>query len=214
MIASRECLEPGQRGAERSGHPDRIARPRAAARRDGDVARPPDRGKAVASRRVARYRVAAEQGHAVMPQRGLQSGNEARLVLAAGEADEDADRPRALGREVGEVGRDEFPRHVGGVLPPRGVHPFDQHVVGQHQRFAPDLEHGRVVVEISRPFVQRKGAQALDQVELPAHRTCLATASSMPLTNFASRSSKKALATSTYSLIAVPTGTSARAISS
>jgi hypothetical protein len=45
-------------------------------------------------------------------------------------------------------------------------------------------------------------------------RTAFATASSTPLTNFASRSSKNAWATSTYSLIAVPTGMSGRASSS
>src|SRR6478736_9703987 len=46
------------------------------------------------------------------------------------------------------------------------------------------------------------------------YRTALDTASSTPLTNLASRASKKAWATSTYSLIAVPTGMSGRASNS
>ena len=55
----------------------------------------------------------------------------------------------------------------------------------------------------------------LDKTMLQILRpAAFATASSTPLTNFASRSSKKALATSTHSLIAAATGTSGRAMSS
>ena len=46
------------------------------------------------------------------------------------------------------------------------------------------------------------------------YRTDFATASSTPLTNLVSRRSKKAWATSRYSAIAVPVGTSGRASSS
>lgn len=92
---------------------------------------------------------------------------------------------------------------------------FDHHVMGQDQRFATDGQDGAVIFQIAGSGVAGDGPQQVDKGGLAAQpRTSLATASSTPLTNFASRSSKKALATSTYSLIALPLGTSARAISS
>ena len=89
------------------------------------------------------------------------------------------------------------------------------HVVGQDQRLAAQRQDGAVILEIAGGRVARDAAQQVDEGSLAAQeRTSLATASSTPLTNFASRSSKKALATSTYSLIALALGTSARATSS
>lgn len=95
------------------------------------------------------------------------------------------------------------------------MHPFDHRVLRQDECFVSDFEDRGVVVQPACGGIGRDRTQPRNKVELAAQlRTSLATASSTPLTNFASRSSKNALATSIYSPIAAPVGTSGRAISS
>ena len=79
---------------------------------------------------------------------------------------------------------------------------------------AADLEHRGVVEQAARGGVRGERPQAVDECGLAAQRTAFATASSTPLTILASLLSKKAWATSRYSLIVVLTGMSGRATSS
>lgn len=91
---------------------------------------------------------------------------------------------------------------------------LDHRVVGHHKPVSTTLEHRGIVFKSARAGMQRQRPQRGDEICLVQRPLPFATASSTPFTNFASRSSKKALATSTYSPIAVPVLTSARAISS
>src|SRR5690606_4614998 len=140
--------------------------------------------------------------------------SKALLTVAQHEAEQHAKRFCPLGSQVRKIGGDKLPSDIRPVGTGQKVHVFHQHVVRQDDRFAPDFEHGGIVGETARGRMMGEGPQAVDESGLAAQRTALATASSTPLTNFASRSSKNACATSTYSLIAVAVGTSARASSS
>ena len=92
--------------------------------------------------------------------------------------------------------------------------PFRHDIMVEDQRFVAKLQNCAVVFKPAGALVERQFAQGIDEVGFAYCRASLATASKMPFTNFASRSSKKAFATSTYSLIAAAVGTSARANSS
>ncbi len=95
------------------------------------------------------------------------------------------------------------------------MYTLDHRIVREDQRFPTDLENGGIVGQAAGGGVRRDAAQGVDEGGLAAQaRTSFATASSTPLTNFASRSSKNAFATSTHSLIAAATGTSGRASTS
>ena len=167
-----------------------VARPRAGARRHrpGGAA---DRGQAEHPRR-RRHGVAAEQGQAERRERGAQALGE-RLVpafVAQGEAEQHAQRPRALGGEVGEVHRDQLPGDVRRRVAGQIVDALDDHVVGQNQGFAAHLQHRAIVVEASRRRIERERAQGLDEGGFGAYfRTSFATASSRPLTKPVSRAS-------------------------
>ena len=76
------------------------------------------------------------------------------------------------------------------------------------------FDHCAIVIEPACARMLRQGAEGFDEGEFGGQRTALATASSTPLTNCVSRLSKKAWATSRYSAITAPVGTSARASSS
>ena len=92
---------------------------------------------------------------------------------------------------------------------------LDQHVVSQDDTLAADLQHRRIVLQAASGRVGGQRPEAVDEGAFAAQlRTALPTPSSTPLTKFASVRSKKAWATSTYSLIALPSGTSGRASSS
>ena len=178
-----------------------------------------DRGQAERTGRATADSIAPEKRDSVVPEHVVQAPYETFAPLAEHEAEEHAERFGAFRSEIGEIGGDQFPGDVGPVGAGQEMHAFDQHVVGEDERFAADFEHGRIVRQPARGRMMRERPQAVDEGGLrrdrgAAQRTALATASSTPLTNFASRSSKKACATSTYSLIAVPVGTSARARSS
>lgn len=91
---------------------------------------------------------------------------------------------------------------------------LDDRVVRQDQCLAAELDDRSVVLKAAGFGTGRQRLQRSDEVTLVQRPASFATASRMPLTNFASRSSKKALATSTYSLIEVALVTSCRAMSS
>ena len=90
----------------------------------------------------------------------------------------------------------------------------DERVLSQDQRFAAEFDDRCVVFEVPRLWSGCERPQRCDELRLVQRPAAFATASSTPLTNFASRSSKNAFATSTYSLIAVAFVTSWRASSS
>lgn len=127
---------------------------------------------------------------------------------------QNTDRGRAFGGQIGKVYGDQLPRDIGWIFVCPDMNSLEQAVVGQDQCFAAEIQYGGVVIQVAGGGVRRQMAQRSDEGGLAAQRTSFATASRTPLTNLASRSSKKALATSTHSLIAAATGTSARAISS
>jgi hypothetical protein len=150
-----------------------------------------------------------------MQKRLFQTRQKPLVIRAEHVTQQHAHRLRALGGKVRYVGGDQLPGDVGGVLLGQVMHAFDHHVVREDQRFSAELNHRAIIVETSRPGVRRDPAQGVDEGEFAGQeRTAFAMASSTPLTNFASRCSKKAWATSTYSLITVPVATSARAINS
>jgi hypothetical protein len=91
---------------------------------------------------------------------------------------------------------------------------LDQRIVRQDELFAADFDNRGVIVEAARGGRVGQRLQRGDERAFVQRPASLATASRMPLTNFASRSSKNALATSTYSLIELALGTSGRAINS
>ena len=173
-----------------------------------------DRGQPQRARRPAADRIPAQQGCAIMVEHFGQPIEEAGVPVAQHEAQQHAHRLRALGGEVGQIAGHQFPRDIGRISIGAEMHAFHHHVMRQHQRLAPDVEHGGVVRQPARARMQGQGAQHPKKGGLAAHRTSLATASSTPFTNFASRSSKKAWATSTYSVMTVAWGTSGRASSS
>src|SRR3954462_6663710 len=96
------------------------------------------------------------------------------------------------------------------------MHAFRDRVVGDDEA----VEERDVVEQTARFGRSRKPPQPIDDLGLAhdqsarAGRASLAMESSRPFTNPLSRLSKKAWATSTYSEMTDPTGTSARATSS
>src|SRR3546814_10214358 len=81
------------------------------------------------------------------------------------------------------------------------------HVMREDQRLAANFQHRAIIVQSACGGVGRQAAQLRNEVSLAAQRVAFPIPSRIPLTNLASRSSKKAFATSTYSLIALAMGT-------
>ena len=129
-------------------------------------------------------------------------------------AQQHPDRFSALRSQIRQIARDQLPRDVRHIGIGPEMRAFSHGVMGKDQRFAAKLQDCAVIFKPARALVQGQAAQSCDEIRLVYDRTSFETASRMPFTNFASRSSKKAFATSTYSLIAAAVGTSARAISS
>src|SRR3546814_1160363 len=71
------------------------------------------------------------------------------------------------------------------------------YVMRDDKRFAAYLQHRGIIFQPACGGVARQAAQLRDEVSLAAQRASFPIPSRMPLTNFASRSSKNALATST-----------------
>ena len=94
------------------------------------------------------------------------------------------------------------------------MNPLDQRVVRYHQRVIAKGEDSCIVFQTAGGGILCQRLQRGDKVAFVQRPASLAIASRMPFTNLASRSSKKALATSTYSLIALALGTSGRASNS
>ena len=91
---------------------------------------------------------------------------------------------------------------------------LNQRIMRQDKAFAAYFDDCGVIFQPTGRRIICQRLQRRDEPGFVQRPASLATASSTPLTNFASRSSKKALATSTYSLIALALGTSGRAINS
>ena len=127
---------------------------------------------------------------------------------------EDADRLRPFGGKVGQVHCDKFPRDIRRILPFEDMDTLDDSIVSQDKCFVAEFDYGCVVLKTAGLRGSCERAQGGDEIRFVQRPASLATASRMPFTNLASRSSKNAFATSTYSLIAAALGTSARAISS
>ena len=173
-----------------------------------------DRGAAPDALAIAAHRVAAQQRNPVLRGNLLQAFDKARVIIAEHVRNENADRLRSLGGKVGEIHRDQLPGDIRRILPFEDMDAFDHGIVREHQRFATELDDCGVVLKPPSFGTGRQRAQRGDEIALVQRPTSFATASRIPLTNFASRSSKKALATSTYSLIEVALVTSCRASSS
>ena len=144
----------------------------------------------------------------------LEAGNETVVVSTEHVGDQDTNRLGTLGGQIRKVHCDQLPCDVGRVLPFEDMDALDQRIVGQDKCFVADFENGSIVFEAPRSGVGGQRSKRCDEFALVQRPISLATASRIPFTNFASRSSKNAFATSTYSLIAAALGTSLRAISS
>ena len=110
-------------------------------------------------------------------------------LVAEREAEQRAERSRAFGGEVGEVHRDQLPGDIAGRVVGQIVDALDEHVVGQNERFAADLQHRRVVHQAARRRIGGQPAQGGDEGGFVYRRSSLASASSRPLTKPASRAS-------------------------
>ena len=77
--------------------------------------------------------------------------------VAEGEAEQHAQRPRALGGEIGEIHRDQLPGDVAGGSSGRIMDALDDHVVGEDQGLAADLQHRGIV---DQPPRRRIGGKA------------------------------------------------------
>ena len=136
------------------------------------------------------------------------------IVHAQHVGNQHTDRLCALGGQIGQVHCNELPGDIRRILPLEDVNPVDERIVRQDEGLAPEPDNGRIVFQSARGPMARKRAQGRDELGFVQRPISLATASRMPFTNLASRSSKKALATSTYSLMAAALGTSLRASNS
>ena len=127
---------------------------------------------------------------------------------------QNGDRPGAFRRQVRKVHRDQFPCDIGWIFIVADMDALDQRIVRDDQRFAARFKDGGIVFQTPCCGIVGQRLQRGDESAFVQRPASLATASRMPFTNFASRSSKNAFATSTYSLIALALGTSGRPISS
>ena len=166
------------------------------------------------SRTIAPNRVTTQQGDTKGFENFLETVYEAMIVSSEHMRQQHPGGFRPLGGEVGQVHRHQLPGDIGGVLPFENMNALDQGVMRQNKVFAAYFQNRGIILQVAGPCRGGEGAQAGDEVAFVQRPSSLATASRIPLTNFASRSSKKALATSTYSLIAAALGTSLRASSS
>ena len=98
--------------------------------------------------RVAAEQRQAEGGRAPCPSPSAKARSQS--LVAERVAEQHADRPRALGGEVGQVHRDQLPGDVAGRIVGQIVDALDDHVVGEDERLAADLEHRRVVEQAAR----------------------------------------------------------------
>ena len=110
-------------------------------------------------------------------------------VVAEREAEQRAERPGALGGEVGEIHRDQLPGDVAGRVVRQIVDALDEHVVGEDERLAADLQHRRIVHQPARRRIGGKAAHRGDEGGFVYRRSSFASASSRPLTKPVSRAS-------------------------
>ena len=200
--------------AKRAGDEDRVACTRAAPVGDGRVRGPADSGAAPYAASIGAHRVAAQQRGGIGLEHLPEARDEAFVGVAQHMRNQHPDGGGALGGKIGQVHRHQLPRDVGRVLVLADMDALDQRIVCQDKLFAADLDNRGIIVEAARGGCVGQRPQRGDECAFVQRPASLATASRMPLTNFASRSSKNALATSTYSLIELALGTSGRAISS
>jgi|GEM_PF-3983089 len=147
-------------------------------------------------------------------ERFMQAFKKPFVATAKAMAQQHTYRLCTFGREIGQVHRDQLPSGIRQVAAFLKMRTLGHHVMRQNQRFIANLKYRAIIIKPARARMQREFAQGFDETAFVYDRTSLPMASRMPFTNLASRSSKKAFATSTYSLIAVAVGTSARAINS
>ena len=159
-------------------------------------------------------RVPPKQRHPECLDHGTQSGEEALVCFTQHMRNQHAGRRSALRGQVGQVNRDQFPRDIGRILVLADMDPLDQRIVRYHQRVIAKGKDSCIVFQAAGGGILCQRLQRGDEVAFVQRPASLAIASRMPFTNLASRSSKKALATSTYSLIALALGTSGRASNS
>ena len=84
--------------------------------------------------------------------------NEALVPVAEHVAEQHPERPSTFGGEIGQVHRDELPRHIGHVLAGEPMDALDHHVVGQDKRLAAHFEDGGVVGQVAGGGVGRQPA--------------------------------------------------------
>ena len=84
-------------------------------------------------------------------------------------AGEHAQRLRALGGQIGQVGGDQFPSHVGGIGTAAHMHALGNAVVRQNQRFGADREDGRIVAQAPRAGSRGDRTEKVDIGEFGTH---------------------------------------------
>ena len=173
-----------------------------------------DRGASPDPAAFGAHGIAAQERHVVFAEDFTQALDKARVGIAQHMRRQHAEGPCTLGCQIGQVHCDELPCNVGKVLVRADVDALDQRVVGEDQLLVADIQNCGIILETACGGGVRQRLERGDERAFVQRPASVATASRMPLTNFASRSSKNALATSTYSLIELALGTSCRAISS
>ncbi len=88
------------------------------------------------------------------------------MIAAQTVAEQHAERLRTLGGKIGEVGGNQFPGDVVGILLAQPVDALDHHVVSEDESFAADLENRAIVRQPARGGMRRQRAQSGDELGL------------------------------------------------
>ena len=114
-----------------------------------------------------RHRVAAEQRYGKAVDRLLQPFDKGRVPLVASGAaitEQHAQRLRALGREIGQVHRDQLPGDIGRIGVGQKMDALDHHVVRHHQLVPPERHHRDIVGQAACGGVGGDRLQPVDKI--------------------------------------------------